>query len=200
MFGNEPGYHQHYGDQPLPETPVATPASYPPSPVAQPVPMPYGGGGGGYSAPSHGGGYSPYLPPVAPSAPAPTLADSPTYQAFLRSLGLEESQSRTSTQDRVDALNRELNRSIPEIQQAGDYTRQGISGNLESRGLFRSGELEQALARQRGAEGQQISTMQGSTADQVGILQNDLARRIADIERRRSDATLQGAGQVYQLP
>ncbi len=71
---------------------------------------------------------------------------------------------------------------------------------MEARGIFRSGEHEQALANQRAAEAQQIGGLQGSVTDQTGLLQNDLARRIADIERRRSDATLEAAGTVYQLP
>src|SRR5437773_701518 len=98
---------------PLPSSPVAQPVqTLPSSPVAQAVPMPVASAPR-YSTPSSGGGgYSPYLPPVAgpPATPTPSLTDSPTYQAFLRELGLEESQAQTATNDRVDALRRQLAR------------------------------------------------------------------------------------------
>lgn len=167
-----------------PVHPVASYVSNPPHSYA----------GSSYAAPAAA------LPPPVPSGPPPTLADSPTYQAFLRSLGLEESQANTSTQDRIDALRRDFNRNWAEIGQAGDYTRQGISGNLESRGLYQSGELEQALAHQRAAEDQQVSNLRGSADDQINLLGNDLARRIADINLRKANATLGAAGDVYQLP
>ena len=151
------------------------------------------GGGGGYSGGGGGGGVG----APAPLPPA-SLGESPAWLAFQRQLDLEANQAQTATQDRIDVLNRGLARDIPDIQKAGEFTREGISGNFEARGVYRSGAHEQGLARQREAEGRQISGLQGTVNDQVGLLLADLARRQADIARRKADAALEGAGEIYR--
>lgn len=142
-------------------------------------------------------------PAPAPANPSPTpqpavsLATDPAYLAFLRALGVEDSEDAASTQTGVDRINRTLAARLPEVTEAGDYAREGISGSFESRGLFRSGSHEVALARQRAAEGRTISDLESTTADSTADLTTALARRRAERERRKAEATLAGAGNVY---
>jgi len=145
----------------------------------------HGGGGGGVGGGGGGG------------APAPSLGENPAYLAFLRATGAEEADAAASTQQRIDQLNRDLARQLPLVTEQGGRTRQQISGGYESRGLFRSGEHETRLGLQRADEARETSMLQGVTGDQVGQLQAELARRRADIARRRTEAGLQAAPDVF---
>jgi hypothetical protein len=133
-----------------------------------------------------------YVAPTSMST-APTLEASPAYQAFMRALGVERSQAESSTQQQVDALNRSLANRLPEITQAGEYARRGISGALESRGLFRSGEHETALAGQRQTEAGAVSGLQDETADRIAGLRQSLAERLAGFGRAEAEQGLSAA-------
>lgn len=147
---------------------------------------------------STGPSYTSVDAPVAPAVgtAAGPLGQNPAYLAFLRALGAEESDLRGVTEDRVSMIQRELDRQLPQLLTQGEEARRGISGNFETRGLYRSGEHEDALGRQRAAEGQGISALQGSAADQIGATENDLLRRLAEIQRRHADTALSTAGGI----
>lgn len=123
--------------------------------------------------------------------------ENPAYSAFLRATGAEEADAQASTQQRIDQLGRDLARQLPLITEQGGRTRQQISGGFESRGLFRSGEHETKLGLQRADEAREVSMLQGVTGDQIGQLQAELARRRSDIQRRRAEAALQTAPDLY---
>lgn len=149
--------------------------------------------------------YSPDAPsPAAPgfgTSAVPSLAQSPSYQAYLRQLGLSESNAMNDTNFRVGMLNNQLGPGSPalaSIQQQGELARKGIAGNMESRGIYRSGEHDQAETQQRVGEGTQLSALQQSVSDQVAMLMHNLAQRQAEIAQQRTDQTLAAGGATYQ--
>lgn len=138
--------------------------------------------------------------PGASYVPAPSnapLATDPTYLAFMRALGAEQADVQSAGDLGVSNLQRELARRIPEIIMQGEEARRNISGGMESRGLFRSGEHELGLGRQRVAESTAIGNLQGTEADQESALRLQLAQRLASIQQQRSENTLNAAGQSY---
>lgn len=167
-----------------------------PAPATEPADYGYAsGGGGGYADPFGGAGLAGGSAGIG-AGPA-SLGANPAYLAFLRALGAEESDLRASGASRIDLLNRELSRRLPEISFAGEEARRNIAGNMEARGLYRSGETEKGLSRQRYAEGQATSSLEGTTADQVAAVNSELQRRLSEIARQRAEQTLTSAGQSY---
>lgn len=146
----------------------------------------YGVGGGGSAA-------------FGDSA-VPALASSPAYQAYLRELGLSEADATNDEQFREAMLRRQLepgSANLAQLDQQGTLQRQQISGGMESRGIFHSGEHEQALALQRASEGAQRSALQGQINDQIALLQHNLAQQLAGIAKTRAEGTLSSAGGIY---
>lgn len=124
------------------------------------------------------------------------LGQDPAYLAFLRSLGAERDDLQDVAGERKNLVNRELGRRLPEVSMMGDETRRGITGNFLDRGLFRSGQHESALGRQRQAEAQAVSGLEGAAADQNSMTDADLLRQLAGIQRRTADGALTTAGNI----
>lgn len=207
---SQPSWVGLYGTAPIPQpTRTSGAAAVYPAALGRPAPKPaytplqtteaqrraqaapsggggYAGGGGGYGG---GDGFSPYA--------TPNIGQDPAYLAFLRSIGIEKAELNQSAEDRIGVINREITRRLSDILRGGEYAREGISGNYESRGVYRSGKHEQSLARQRADEGAQAASLQGAGADQVFLIRQELARRLAAAERQGAEAGLSAAGNVY---
>lgn len=144
--------------------------------------------------------YAPPDPSFGTSA-VPSLAQSPSYQAYLRQLGLSEANAQNDTDFRVNMLQNQLGPDSPQlasINQQGDLARKSILGNMESRGILRSGENEQAIAQQRTGQATQMSALQQSINDQVQLLLHNLALHKATVAQQQADQTLNAAGQTFQ--
>jgi hypothetical protein len=128
---------------------------------------------------------------------ADALGQSPAYLAYLRTLGVEDATDQANTQTSVDAAQRRQAMLAPRIAQSGEYAREGISGGYESRGLFRSGQHEVGLARQRQAEGQQLGDLTSATTDQVTALKAALAAQMAARRRAMAEQGLNAANALY---
>lgn len=162
-----------------------------PRPAAPRPPAPAPVGGGGYGG-GGGGGFDGYSAGATPS-----LASDPAFQAFMRALGFEKNDLNQSAEDRIFAIKNEVARRLGDIGRMSELSREGISGNFEARGLLRSGSHEQTLARQRTEEAAQRSSIEGIAGDQERLIRGELARRLAEIDRRGAEQSLNSAGSIY---
>lgn len=128
---------------------------------------------------------------------ADALGQSPAYLAYLRSLGVTDANDAAGTQTGVDTVQRRTATMLPRIAEQGAISREGISGNYESRGLYRSGQHEVSLARQRAGEGQQVGDLQSGGADQIALLQATLVQQRAARQRQLVEQALNAANGLY---
>lgn len=124
-------------------------------------------------------------PPVAPAAAS--LSEDPAWLAYMRALGYEQSDAERIAAQRSNEVRRRYALLLPELQMAGENQRTAISGGMESRGIYRSGEHEMALARQRAAEQQQLGSMGSEQTAALGGIEGDLAALKARILRAQSE-------------
>lgn len=128
--------------------------------------------------------------------PLPLGAD-PAYLAFLRAVGAEDLGDATATQTDVDAVGRGMESTLPRIAEQGADARRQISGSLESRGLLRSGEHEQGLARARRAEAYDTSDAVGGAGGKIAELTAALVRRRLARQREGAEQGLAASGRLY---
>lgn len=111
----------------------------------------------------------------------------------MRGQGIDESDARGATAQRISALQRALNLRLAGYGPQEQQELQKVSGNYEDRGLFRSG---QRLVDQQNAsndiERQKLGDI-ASTDDQIAQSQQELASQIAKIRRGTADATLESS-------
>lgn len=127
-----------------------------------------------------------------------SLAQSPSYLAFLRSVGVADGEDAAVTQYGADRVQRRTARALPRLGELGGRAREQISNSHESRGLFRSGQHEVALGRQRSDEAYATTSLQDDTSDDVRAMQMELARRRAERQRGLAEAGLGAAGELYE--
>lgn len=119
-----------------------------------------------------------------------TPAADPTYLAYLRSLGLEESEAVGEAERRVSSLTRGLTRRRAASQVAEGRAQESTSEDFEGRGLLRSG--ARLVAQQRLGE----DFMRGRLEDELGTREGvadaygGLARDVAGLRRRRAESEL----------
>ena len=130
--------------------------------------------------------------PVSPLAALPgsmmgaSLAVSPAWLAFRRSLGISDATDAATAQSQVDALNRRAGLARGDLLERGKDQRQGIADNFETRGLLRSGARLRDQAKQQGGEGAALADLELTLAEQQAGLMAQVAQRQA--ERQRSGA------------
>lgn len=130
----------------------------------------------------------------AQPAAAPSLAVSPAWLAFRRSLGIEDATDAATTQQQVDALNQRAGISRADTLEQGVKARQGIGDSMEARGLFRSGERLKAQSEQQTGEAKQLSDMEANLSQSVAGLTQSLAQRRAERQRQSAET---GLGTAY---
>lgn len=128
--------------------------------------------------------------------PARSLAEDPAYLAFLRAIGAEDTEDVEQTNLSADRLRRQAALRLPEIAEAGQISREGVSAGFEDRGLYRSGQHEVALARQRAAEARQVGAVQSGVTEGTSDLEARLARQRAARTRRKAEAGLSTSGSL----
>lgn len=204
-FTPTPALSPYPGVAPAPVVPANRQSPYAPPPVqraAPAAPRPVGGGdwapsgGNGYSGPAAGGGGP--LGDGYPVNATPALGQDPAYLAFLRALGIEKNDLTQSAATRMSVIDNEIARRLADIAQAGVYSREGIAGNFESRGVLHSSAREIARARELADEGRQTGALQGAADDQKRLIREEYDRRIAEANRRIAEQSLTSAGNIYQ--
>lgn len=165
--GGFPGATQQY-DPTAYQQAQAAPES---APADQPA---YGGGGGG------GGAYDP--------------TSDPTYQAYIANLDLQLAQQQSNTERQRAALLGQQDNSLQDSATAGNLSRDNISGNYESRGLFNSGGRLRDISQQQADQGVRESRIRQGTSTGISDLENALAQAQAHAQLLKQSAS-QG---VYQ--
>jgi hypothetical protein len=119
----------------------------------------------------------------------PPAAD-PTYLAYLRTLGLDESEAMGEVERRVSSLTRGLTRRQPVYADREERTQESIGEDYENRGLFQSG--ARLVAQQRAATDISRDRLedQAQTADQIAGEYGGLARQVAGIRRSAAEREL----------
>jgi hypothetical protein len=156
----------------------------------------YDGGGG-----SGGGGYADsggYTMEALTLPPPKLLAQSPEWLAYLSALGLEESAYKADIDRQKGVYSAEAGRQSAEIPPMYKAMRRGVSGNMESRGMSRSGEFLRRLAETRQAEGRAQGGVASVLASQLSSLESNLASRMAELGARKAQQELSLRLQGYQ--
>jgi hypothetical protein len=125
------------------------------------------------------------------------LASDPSYLAYMRALGFEESTATGDAQFDRDTIERKQAAAIPELEYQGGVQREQLAGGFEDRGLLRSGMHEQAQARLMHDQGYQRSQLDMAHGDALAEIERNLQRQLGDIERRRSEQTLSSGAGTY---
>lgn len=127
----------------------------------------------------------------------PTLAADPAYLAYLRSLGISDALDEAQGVDQQNRIRQGLSNSLYDIGQAGTLQREGISGTAESRGIYRSGEHELALARQRADQARNESKAREGATRSVADLLTQIARNKAARARGGAEQAIGTATALY---
>jgi hypothetical protein len=137
-------------------------------------------------------GIRPAAPAAAP-APLPQLSleTSPSYLAYLRSIGLREEDARATAARQQERVLRDVAAAVPDIQERGIETRRGIGEGFETRGVFRSGERLRKQALQQRDETKQIAGVYQQGADTVSDLNFERDQTISALSRERAERAAQ---------
>lgn len=119
-----------------------------------------------------------------------SLAVSPAWLAFRRSLGIDDATDAVTAQAQVDALNRRAGLTRGDVLESGKQAREGIAGGFEARGLYRSGARLRDQSRQQADEGRALADIELTLAENVGGLVGGLAQRQAERQRKAADTAL----------
>lgn len=119
---------------------------------------------------------------------ASTWQSDSQYLAALRRANMDEAEGSADVRTRQGRVRRNLGLALPEMARQGEFERQGISGGYESRGLFRSGMRQDAIARQRYDQARREALTRTAAYDELGDLETSLARLSARSFANRTDA------------
>lgn len=129
---------------------------------------------------SSGGGGGGFVPPP------PSIDTDPGWLEFNRQTDLSIAQQQADLQRRRGLVESARDRTLADLEPAGEQAREGIMGGLEARGLYGGGQMEQGLARQRAAQASRAGAIQAGAAGQIGDLESDVAMRIAELNAQRA--------------
>ncbi len=147
-----------------------TPSQIPDQTDAAPVDNSGGGSGGG------GGTYDP--------------TTDPTYAAYIANLDLQLAQQQSNTERQRQALLGQQDQNLYDSGVAGDQSRQNISGNYESRGLFNSGGRLRDISQQQADQGVREGRIRQGTTTGISDLENALAQAQAHTQLLKQNASL----------
>lgn len=165
-----------------------------------PSPAPHQGGAG------NGLGYTPATPaggsggnglgftpaPGQTTATGPAATD-PAYLAFLRQMGVDESQINSTAAYRVGALNRQIDRQAPQWDQQSKLAGEGVDNDYESRGMLNSGKRFIKRAEATTDVDRQRLDWEAGIRDQIGEQYITSAQDIADLRRQAAEQAIAAA-------
>lgn len=130
-----------------------------------------------------------YQEPIYAAAPSlGRLEDSAGWQGLMAELDRQGAIYRTEAARQQGLIGGERDRLMTELGQRGELEREGVANSMEARGLYRSGETEQGIARQRQNELSRGSAITAGAAGRISDVEGQLALQNAEIERRRAEA------------
>lgn len=116
-------------------------------------------------------------------------ADS-AYLTALRSLGYDQATAMRIAARRAGQVQRDLGLAVDDTKAYGKIARRNISGGMESRGIYQSGQHLKSLAEQRAQEGRRIGSLRSQGAGQLGEVRSTLEQQMADIAKQRAEQTI----------
>lgn len=130
--------------------------------------------------------------------PDPTLAQDPTQLAYLRALGFEDSEARRVADAKTAQIHRKTAFLEPQLAEQGQREQTNVSGGMESRGVYGSGEHEKALAQQTYDQNQRLSGLRMGATEDITSLQLDLATQLAAMRRAAAEHALTTGQGLYE--
>lgn len=111
----------------------------------------------------------------------------PSILAFLRAAGYAGEAATADVARRRNDIENALGLSIADLDARGEQARRGISGNFESRGVFKSGAHLRDQAEQEATQGRQAGALEQQAASQIGNLTSSLTQQIAQNQQRAQE-------------
>lgn len=127
----------------------------------------------------------------------PTLAQDPSYLAYLRALGFEDSEARRVADTKTANIQRKVAFLEPQMAEQGQREETGISGSMESRGVYASGEHEKALAEHTYDQSNRLAGLRMGAAEDISNIQLDLATQLAALQRQQAERALATGQNLY---
>jgi hypothetical protein len=125
-----------------------------------------------------------------------TPASDPAYLAFLRSSGVQESQTQAEAQRRISQLQRGLARRAPGYAEDSRLAQRNIGEDFEGRGLYDSGRRMTDQADAAAAVGRRQAEDAAQTGDSISDTSVDAATTIARLRRDRAEQELQSRTRI----
>ncbi len=117
----------------------------------------------------------------------------PSILAFLRASGMSQETAAADVARRRTAIEQALGTSIKDLEDQGEVSRENISGNAESNGVFRSGQLSTDLQRQRASQLRRQGALTDQAGYQIGNLTSSLQQQIAENQQKAAELGLAGS-------
>lgn len=121
---------------------------------------------------------------------APSLGrieDSPEWQGLMAELNRQGELYKVEAARQSGLVGAERDRLLSDLTQRGELEREGVAGSMEARGLLRSGETEQNLARQRANEQSRSAGITSGAAARISDIEGQLALQQAELDRQRAE-------------
>jgi len=118
------------------------------------------------------------------------LAGDPQYNAFLRSVGFNESEIESSLQSIKDAYQRDITRKTPIFEDQRMQAEKASNRDFESRGLFRSGARIQDIGDKKKQVGLNEEQYQAGIQEDILSAERDAAAKVAALRRQTGEQQL----------
>lgn len=142
----------------------------------------------------------PAYEPSGGYAPAPSLGridDSPEWQGLMAELNRQGELYKVEAGRQKGLIGAERDRLLADLTQRGELERENVAGSMEARGLLRSGETEQGLARQRANEQSRSAGITSGAAARISDIEGQLALQQAELDRQRAEQRAAFVGRGY---
>ena len=116
------------------------------------------------------------------------LDDDPGWQGLMAELTRQGELYKVEAARQSGLVGAERDRLLSDLTQRGAIERENVAGSMEARGLLRSGETEQNLARQRANEQSRSAGITSGAAARISDIEAALALQSAELDRKRAEA------------
>lgn len=120
----------------------------------------------------------------------PAKNGDPTYLAYLRGLGLQESQAYSGFAQNQANLNAEYRTGIGDLGRSHEVRAENVGDNFHARGLWRSGEHAIGAARELGDYAAKQAALRSAHARTLAGYQSQLRDSVATLAQQRAEQEL----------
>ena len=124
------------------------------------------------------------------------LATDPTYLAYMRSIGLSNANDQASAQAGINAQNRSLAVTIPELQTSDAFASQNAIGRLEARGVLEGGGAANEMGQLANTQQTRINSDEAGTATKVAAINQTLQTQLLANQAKLAEQGLTATGKV----